>query len=565
MVLVSRTNALLSFLETRGLLHRMYEKMQNDDFAGVVMVCLDVLESGDFPMPALKVTKSEDTSEQIRNEGNRAFADGKLSRALALYNKALLFAPPRSTAMKLAYSNRSALLHKLGCYSACLKDLYTCFKMGCPDHIRTKLEKRLHDCVIRAGSEINPMNLRNMDQFKEFFKISEVNVEIPCASSAVAVSRDSAGGCTVVAARGVPAGTVLALERAGACWPVSDGDLSPVACHYCLSVTLNLLPCTTCCYALFCSERCREICWKESHSIECPLMEILNQEGELLCLTTRQVVKMRQSCSTWDDFIADTADWGLRRMSKNSVKDIFDSKNRFSLLNFDEEKYLSYGKMFNAALETSLIISELRKLPSFMPSTGSKRKIATQSFARIMLILQVFPSYSCRYDVSIQHELNIMGQAKTLSFASFSFINKVRSSCQPNVLSIPLNDNMALVACKPIKSGEELLTSHIRFQNNLYHDNIKKHHQTTFQLLNALCACETSEDNSSWSQEQLLFLKKPRFSYVNNIHMAGFKKICKALTVLGDRPASPEYQNVLSDLIRLIHYIQVFLTNNQTV
>lgn len=46
-------------------------------------------------------------------------------------------------------------------------------------------------------------------------------------------------------------------------------------CHYCLSRSYNLIPCTECPIAQYCSKKCRELAWEVCHKTECPILKLL--------------------------------------------------------------------------------------------------------------------------------------------------------------------------------------------------------------------------------------------------------------------------------------------------
>ncbi|CAG4942607.1 unnamed protein product [Parnassius apollo] len=200
-----------NYLRERGLLNQIYAAMKSDDYSDVVMAALHVLEdSGSLPKIE-KENKCEKRSDKYREEGNIAFKVGDVNRALEFYNRALMFAPKNSRAIKLAYSNRSAILFKLEQFRACLIDIETCYKLGCPTDIESKLIKRKKEATKR--SEMENMSANNLltgfikDCFKFDFKS---NTSIPCASSDIEFIKGDA--FKVVAAKDFKVGTPLVLE-----------------------------------------------------------------------------------------------------------------------------------------------------------------------------------------------------------------------------------------------------------------------------------------------------------------------------------------------------------------
>ena len=47
-------------------------------------------------------------------------------------------------------------------------------------------------------------------------------------------------------------------------------------CHHCLSRCYNLIPCSKCPIAQYCSERCKNLDWKFAHCTECQILPLLS-------------------------------------------------------------------------------------------------------------------------------------------------------------------------------------------------------------------------------------------------------------------------------------------------
>ncbi|CAG4942619.1 unnamed protein product [Parnassius apollo] len=203
--------------------------MKNDDYSDVVMAALHVLEeSGSLPNIE-RENKCEKRSDKYREEGNIAFKVGDVNRVLEFYNRALMFAPKNSRAIQLAYSNRSAILFKMGQFRACLIDVETCCKLGCPTDIESKLIKRKNEATVRSEMENLSANLLT-GYFKDCFKFDfKSNTPIRCASSDIEVMKGDA--FKVVAAKDIKVGTPLALEDS---FVSSNSEKNvPFSCHYC--------------------------------------------------------------------------------------------------------------------------------------------------------------------------------------------------------------------------------------------------------------------------------------------------------------------------------------------
>ncbi|XP_026318429.1 uncharacterized protein LOC113229138 [Hyposmocoma kahamanoa] len=203
------------FLLHNGLIDDVYKSMSNPDLSVIVMKMFDILHLiNSLPVVITKENKSESKSTEFRNEGNRAYARNKLQSALICYNKALLYAPKDSRALKLAYSNRSALLHKVNALSACLNDINTCFSLGCPLDIIEKLRTRKEDANSKVWAETLAECSARSIFCEDYFKLIEPrNPQIPCASMDVGVIIEN-DVPKIVATTDIKVGTPIALEKA---------------------------------------------------------------------------------------------------------------------------------------------------------------------------------------------------------------------------------------------------------------------------------------------------------------------------------------------------------------
>jgi len=77
--------------------------------------------------------KKCDEAIQKRLQGNNCFKHGELQKALVLYGQSLIQAPPGPEVASV-YSNRSALLQKLGDYRLAIADIELAISYGSPEN-----------------------------------------------------------------------------------------------------------------------------------------------------------------------------------------------------------------------------------------------------------------------------------------------------------------------------------------------------------------------------------------------------------------------------------------------
>lgn len=446
-------------LKLNGLLDVVYNGLSDPDMSVVVMHVLDVLKKS-HNLPAVNPTegKCENKSTAFRNEGNRAYARSAFQTALICYNRALLYAPQGSRALKLAYSNRSALLFKVKAYQACLNDIDTCFSLSCPPDIIAKLRSRKEEAESNMWIEKLAEYSNRTEFTAQYFMLhGRQNPQIPCASLDVGVIMENEVP-KVVAATDIKVGAVIAVETAVVAKP--DSSNARFCCYYCHKMPLNLHPCRGCCCVLFCDEICRNLCMAEYHGIECKLLSALDNlaAGTWLRVALKAVLKMKQM-SSWPELIAESHKMGMSRIKTSSINEIYDSRNKFSLLNAKDDRHFLHGPLYNYSIKCAFIIYFLGELSGFYPQLPEERKEAKCAIARLLMFLSLYsynnlivPSATLKvYERTDLYDIPNIGW--------FSFLGKIRTSCHSNVLVVGLNRQIALVAQQPIKRGTELTVS----------------------------------------------------------------------------------------------------------
>lgn len=438
---------------------KLYDSMKNDDLAELPLTALQILISTDAFPEFVKVQKTAEMSIKFRDEGNKFYRIPIYWNALENYNKALLHAPKKSQEMILAYSNRSALLFRIKAYGASLKDIETCFNLGCSNELSEKLMKRKRDC--------QNLLLRDKLMYEmipdDYFSIDgKRHPQIPCATTDVAVVIDSETELPkVVAANDIKVGTVVSVET------TFVNLMNPVnhylSCYQCHKMALNLIPCDGCCEALFCNDKCKNICMKESHRVECQIIELLNCNGygPYSRITLRAVIKMKLMCDSWKEIIDASYNMGDERMRMSPISEIYNRDYKFSLLNFIETREIKIASIYNYGTMCATQLHYLNQVPSFYPKAPAEKREAMRGLARLMmgffLLFHNMVEIINVADEKLSQDIKYI----TPNYGYLSFTSKLRHKCDANLLPIGLNNQVALVALHYIKKGAELTISYV--------------------------------------------------------------------------------------------------------
>ncbi|XP_034834991.1 SET and MYND domain-containing protein 4-like [Maniola hyperantus] len=574
-------NALSTFRDYLSKIHyhdEIYDALAEDDMSEVVMRALRILRKDNFfHTPSFHYAlknhrKTKENSTSKRNEGNEAFRNGLHQRALALYNVALLLAPKGSKEMILAYSNRSALFHKLEAWTACHNDINRVFLMGCPSEIKEKLTKRQNDVLPHLGMEA--LVKETMCQCAEKFidrNTMRCNTQIPCASSDIRIVT-SAAMPKVVAATNIKVGAVLASERAYVSYAQQIN--APFSCHFCQKKHLNLIPCDGCCYALFCDEECKNKCMKEYHEYECKIMGVFWELDEITNLMIKACLKLQKSCKSWDEFITASHNMGSGRIKSGSIPEIYDANNKYSVLSCKDDNTFIYGVLYNMSIVAATFLHSLEdQIPSFLPKGADKRQQAMRAMARIMMFISVYQTPL--HIIQGQNNVRLPESSYGIkNFGLYSFIAKLKKSCNPNSIIANNNNTLLLIAVRPIKSGEELT---VPFLDGYYYDETLDSHLRNLQIFmyhGTVCGCGRCSSDSLMKNdgEQLSKFQKKFFSKLDFKAMESrlgqlemitvYQTLLKALTILCDVPNSEEFIAVYKLWRKCVFYFEIMCSNN---
>lgn len=559
-------------LENDLYIKEVYQAMGSDDLSEPIIVIINLMKNGIYPTPFKN--KNEDLSNEYRNEGNSAYKNKKYQKALICYNKALAYAPNMSRAMKLAYSNRSALLINFRHYKACLNDISTCMTMGCPDDILEKLMKRRE--TAQRALWLENIQKKYNSYAEDFFKIPKRHPDVPCASSQIDITMDSKFP-KIVAKTDIKVGTVLALEKAfvvSPC-PFDDAGSNYTTCSYCLKMSLNLFPCEGCTLALFCSKQCNELCLKEYHNTECHVAGFVKNRPDIQ-IPLRAAIKVRNMCKSWDELVALSNRYNSKKV-KSSINEIFNSNNPSSLLTFNYDVNFLHGMLFNATLIWSFCIIIINNSECFFPQSGDDKAKAIRAFARILIYLTIFspPTYMILPESDTFDEITKF--SKHPSFGLFPFIGKLKHSCIPNTRAAALNNTMALVALQPIKAGTELTITPVFHWLDCPQTKQDRQNRMLW-FYRTVCSCVVCEasphdwalmrQNSQLSVTQrrkhkMIFSNESPENFFEPNKTAGiYKKICECLELLNDVPFSKEYADMYRYFRKCLLYLQDYKSQN---
>lgn len=217
-------------------------------------------------------------ARQIRMKGNRMFSlQGKhLFEALELYNESLCMAMAGSEDYGIAFANRSAVYLELQRPDLCLKDIRNARESGYPPRLMEKLNAREEQCnaMLKTGK---------YTQHSAGSSSSVGFTNSHCVKPFLNRRQNKKFGRFVVTTQRVDPGEVLIVEDSFAACVKREHIFK--RCWHCLAEnSLYLFPCKNCTQVMFCSKVCLEACQEIYHTIECPIMDNIHLEYNVLAL-----------------------------------------------------------------------------------------------------------------------------------------------------------------------------------------------------------------------------------------------------------------------------------------
>ncbi|KAF7411682.1 hypothetical protein HZH66_000578 [Vespula vulgaris] len=486
-----------------------FNTLKNDEER--VIFTFEVMQEFNVVPKVKNVPKNLVDSIKFREEGNKLFLTNPLNgykciKVLELYTKSIAYANPSSKELALAYANRSAVLLKIHKYELCIQDIERALSLNYPDELKVKLYVRKVECLVSIGESsikedyetalhwLEKMSLNDPNR-KKFqsklrylhgqskkglksnkekqqpknqlnLKVKSHNIEVPCASDAVAIEYNDTYGRHIVATRDISPGEVIAVEK-----PYSfllRPDNIYTHCSYCLEVSLASIPCDHCVYALYCSEKCKLEDWKKYHDIECPVFSILFEISDYIkvdLFSARiaiQAIREFKSLENLRKQIKEVDEWDDPRTKGFSSDKKLHSDKYISIycLTTNTEKRSAID-LFRRSVDACIILYLLATRTAIFGdkledelSALVKNKDVTLIGGLILRHQQLIPSNV--HSFSEEYVLD----SKERGVVAMAFYSLFNHSCNPNVLRFSRSREMIMCAAYPIEKGEQLLDNY---------------------------------------------------------------------------------------------------------
>lgn len=442
--------------------------------------------------------KSDVTSLQKRKLGNQQFGEEKWALAMELYNASLRYAENGSKHIGLAYANRSACFMKLKHYNECLIDIELAKAAGYPADLMTKLDKRKEECLSLIKSGVKSASFEP--------KLSlEPDERFPCMANVLKIDRDDDGDFTVIAKEDIGVGETIVVEKA---FITSVFIRNGLKCHICLKESTNLMPCTKCTVAMFCSEQCRD---NPLHEHECGLKFSNNTEfNSSIMRNVRSLLLAIGGFTDIDDLIA---------FVERSLKS--DPYATPTVLSDLKSQYTAFLKLpipsstSTIAQNLACIVFEVYRILLVIPHV---RAMFSSEKSRRFLIHLIAHHYHVLEHNSTLPRVMIQNTAECdqlepmyLSSQTGLIIRYFKHSCAPNVAVSSQHGNTVVTTVRPIKKGDQVVHSYLMIMT----ESKEVRQKLLWERKLFICKCSLCTDGHIASKmERSKMASDPDFQYI---------------------------------------------------
>jgi hypothetical protein len=367
-----------------------------------------------------------------------------------------------------AYANRSAAYFEMGDYEKALENIELAKSHNCPKRKLSKLKIREEKCL---------ENLQKCPSVKNKYQQHEIirnevlsvklpeNEKLPCyIADCLELNNTPDFGRGIVTKCDLKVGTVVAIEESLTKRLVHNDNFT--RCVNCFKSNMfNVIPCDSCCSAMFCSKDCKDIAWEKFHHYECEVADAINE-----LFVEKNTIGLRTFFEALSIFNNDLS--ALKEFTE-SIK-----LSKATVLGFD------FSKMNKLEKKKSLLhsIDALHAGDSPISNDGDFVQTCT-SVVLINLILnhskfglslneeqrEIFREFTLKHSligiVNAHYLYGAYEENNEIKFDNigsglFPFASLLNHSCAPNVSRIDFQLKIHFIVKRPIKAGEQLFDSY---------------------------------------------------------------------------------------------------------
>lgn len=381
--------------------------------------------------------KSNNVADKHRNAGNTLFAQKKWFEALEEYNQSLCYGENGTDSMSFAYANRSSCFRRLGQYENALRDIELAIAAKYPARLMDKLKQRKIDCLAAKASD------KKVPPTKPELSYTP-STDNPEMANVLEFRQNAEDGRHVIAKCDIPVGKTVLVEKSYAAF---TKQAVVNHCDNCQTPKTNLMPCTTCTIAMFCSSECMER-GQAFHGKECGFIfndAVLDRSPQFVA---RTIFMALDACNTVDELMQFVE--SVRSKAAGMPTTMNNPKDQYRA--FLQLKLGLYHQ--NAILPAQLQADYAYRFLMAMPAiaclfdTLAKERFLMHLIVMHLIILSKNSSAGLKSDTNSIISLSLV----------FSMFNH---QCTASVMNTGTDDKEVFITIRPIKKGEQLFNSYV--------------------------------------------------------------------------------------------------------
>ncbi|XP_031640447.1 uncharacterized protein LOC116352190 [Contarinia nasturtii] len=395
--------------------------------------------------------KKDKTSISKRELGNMRFRNRDYVEAIEDYNDSLRFAES-DRQISLAYANRASCFLHLKRYNECLTDIDLAKKAGYPAELMKKLDKREASCL---------EEMENAKQSTEFgAKLSfDPDEKFPCMANVLQIDKDKNNEFCVTAKEDIDVGKTVVVDEPFEKYIYRDYARK---CNICLKGNTNLMPCKMCPLALFCSEECQK---SDIHGYVCGMTctskAVLNGETLHLVRGILVAVKMFPNINDLIKFVEAARESNPKEIP-SSIASLHSKYRAFLKLPIksNEGSYeFLHRFILNYFMACDVLIEHIPKIVETFKSRNHRNFLTHLVWHHVLVTMSnIHRKRPWWLDESEDQTKFPPFYARTALMQPY-----FQRSCAPNVLYTDCDGNEVYITVRPIKKGQQLLISDLKF------------------------------------------------------------------------------------------------------
>lgn len=418
-------------------MNRLWKKEPGD---ATKSIYIDVFDDV-YPKVPLFVLRSDEKSnkaaEEHRIAGNALFAEKKWLGALEKYNKSLCYSENGTESLGYAYANRANCFRRLDQFDNALRDIELAIEAKYPVRMMNKLNQRKVDCLRAKAAD------RKVPPTKPQLSY-EPSADNPDMANVLTFHQNDVDGRHVVATCDIPVGKTVLVETSYAAF-TKTAVVSH--CANCQMPKTNLIPCTMCTIAMFCSSECMER-GRAFHPKECGFLFSDSSMDRTPQFVARTIFMALDACKTVDELMKFVEN--VRSKEAGAPTSMTSPLDRYRA--FLQLKLGLYHE--NAVLVTRLQADYAYRFLMEMPEVAALfDTLVKQRFLMHLVLTHI---------IILSKNSSSGHKSDTNSITSLSLVfSMFNHQCTANVMNTGTDDKEVFITIRPIKKGGQLFNSYV--------------------------------------------------------------------------------------------------------